>query len=152
MGCICKICYLNNFFRPACSQLFKFLHLESSKESLNNNFLEQDLSQFSCSYKSCLTHFNLTPENKRLYLWCSDIARLCKNRILAWNGFSSVMIKMLFLPFSFLSCKRSMWDRILFSKDWFIHNWKTVTWYDSGFLQFLFGFIMVESSPCLSNG
>ena len=39
----------------------------------------------------------ITPENKRLYLWYSDVVRRCRNKILAWNGFSRVMIKMLFL-------------------------------------------------------
>ena len=36
--------------------------------------------------------------------------RICRNRLLVWNGFGSNMIKMLFLSFSFVSCTRSMWD------------------------------------------
>ena len=60
-------------------------------------FFKQDLSQFSCSYKFCLTHFNLKTWKQQLYLWFFDAIRRCRNRILAWNGFSSVMIKMVFL-------------------------------------------------------
>ena len=88
---------LKYFFRHAYSECFKFVHLESSKQSLKNHFLNK-------IFHSLVVHINfanpitiITPENKRLYLWYSNVVRRCRNKILAWNGFSRVMIEMLFL-------------------------------------------------------